>query len=86
MAKKTRAEMETLIRRAADETAWEVFSEDPKVVRKMTRLYGVGEAKGQGMVWRVPPTGVCLKKPAQKRGFGRFPGKVEGEAGGVEES
>lgn len=63
MATKTRAEQETIIRRAADEEAWEVFSEDPVVVRKLTSIHGLGKAKGSGMVWTVPRKGISFRKP-----------------------
>lgn len=53
MTTKSRAEMETIITRAADESEWHVFSEDPPVVRKLQRLYGDGKPRGGGYVWRV---------------------------------
>jgi len=60
---KTRAEQETIIRRAADEKSWDVFSEDPKVVRKLTRLYGEGKPHGQGYRWLLPANGIAIRKP-----------------------
>lgn len=51
---KSRAEMETIIRMAADEQQWTVFSEDPRIIRKLSAKYGAGEAKGGGWLWRVP--------------------------------
>lgn len=61
--KKTRAELETIIRRAADEQSWDVFSEDPVVMRKLLRLYGAGKKRGQGCVWTVPRTGLSFRRP-----------------------
>lgn len=66
MATKTRSERETIIRRAADETKWEVFSEDPRVIRKLEGLYGPGRQDHQsaeGLVWDLPATGVSFRKP-----------------------
>lgn len=63
---KTRAERETIIRRAADESDWEVFSEDPRIIRKMEKLWGKGHQDHQsteGYVWTVPSSGVSLRKP-----------------------
>lgn len=66
MTAKTRAERETIICRAQDETEWHVFSEDPAVVRKLTRLHGPGKPKGQGWVWRVPKTGISFRRPSKR--------------------
>lgn len=52
--RKSRAELETIIRMAADEQQWTVFSEDPRIIRKLSAKYGAGEAKGGGWLWRVP--------------------------------
>ncbi len=60
---KTNAERETIIRRAADEQDWEVFTEDPRVQRILHRLWGAGKPKGEGGVWRVPKTGLSFRKP-----------------------
>lgn len=51
---KSWAELETIIRMAADEQFWTVFSEDPRIIRKLSKKYGSGEAKGVGWLWRVP--------------------------------
>lgn len=62
---KTNAERETIIRRAADEHEWEVFSEDPRIVRKLTKLWGSGvsDTQSDGCVWRLPPNGLSFRKP-----------------------
>ncbi len=51
---KSRAEQETIIRMAADEQHWSVFSEDPRIIRKLYAKYGAGQAKGGGWLWSVP--------------------------------
>lgn len=63
MATKSNAERETIIRRAADEQDWEIFTEDPRVERILHRLWGAGKPKGGGGVWRVPKTGLSFRKP-----------------------
>jgi len=65
MANKTNAERETIIRRAADEKDWEVYSEDPRIIRKLEKLYGCGRTDHQsdGRVWILPPNGLSLRKP-----------------------
>lgn len=62
---KSNAERETIIRRAADEQDWEVYSEDPRVVRKLTKLFGPGVSGSQsdGSVWTLPKTAVSFRKP-----------------------
>lgn len=62
MVTKTRAEQETIIRRAADEQDWDVWSEDPRVDRKLTAVYGPGKPKGAGFVWLVPATGLSFRR------------------------
>lgn len=59
----SRSEQETIITRAADQRFWHVFSEDPSVVRKMTRLYGEGRKVGEGAEWEIPKAGVSLRRP-----------------------
>ncbi len=59
---KSRAERETLVRRAADEDRWDVFSEDPKVVRRVTSLYGPGIPVGDGFRWLLEPSAVSFRK------------------------
>jgi len=66
MNTKTKAERETIICRAQDEHDWHVFSEDPRVVRKLTRLHGPGKPKGEGFVWMLPPTGVSFRSPSKR--------------------
>jgi len=39
---------------AADEQHWSVFSEDPRIIRKLSAKYGAGQAKGGGWLWSVP--------------------------------
>jgi hypothetical protein len=63
MTTKMKSERETIICRAQDEHDWHVFSEDPRVVRKLTRLHGAGKPKGEGFVWMVPPTGISFRAP-----------------------
>lgn len=61
---KSRAETETIIRRSAADDSWVVFSEDPVIIRKMTRLYGAGRTiSAVGVSWSVPLAAVGLRKP-----------------------
>lgn len=62
MRTKTRQELETIIRRAADEQQWEVFSEDPRVMRKLALLHGPGKPKGEGAVWLLGPTELSFRR------------------------
>ena len=60
---KTRHELETIIRCSAADRTWQVFSEDPKIVRKMTRLHGPGRKVSEfGLAWEVPLACVSLRK------------------------
>lgn len=86
---KTNAERETIIRRAADEQNWEVFSEDPRIVRKLTKLYGYGRADTQsdGRVWILPPTGLSFRalrviSPEQKQALRERMAEVRAKAAG----
>lgn len=64
MVKRTKAEQETHISRAADESNWLVYSCDPVAIRKLERLYGQGAEKGEGgRVWSVPLRGVSFRRP-----------------------
>lgn len=59
----SRAERETTIRRAADQDSWTVYSDDPVVIAKLTRLHGEGEAMGQwGRSWILPLRSISLRK------------------------
>jgi hypothetical protein len=61
--------METIIRRAADEREWVVFSEDPVVVRRLESLFGPGEKRSDiGRVWRLPLKGVSFRRPRKTQG------------------
>lgn len=64
---KTNSERETIVRRAADEQGWEVFTEDPRVIRKLTTLYGPGrqDYQSDGLVWELPKSGVSFRKPRE---------------------
>jgi len=69
MVKRTRSEMETIIRRAADEQEWVVFSEDPVIIRRLESLFGAGEKKSDtGRVWRLPRKGVSFRRPRTTQG------------------
>jgi hypothetical protein len=65
MANKTRAEMETVIVRAADEQTWSVFSEDPRVIRVLERRHGGGRKHGSGFRWTLGAS--CVSFPAPRR-------------------
>jgi len=66
MTTRIKAERETIICRAQDEKTWHVFSEVPTVVRKLTRIHGAGQPKGQGMVWEVPPNCISFRNPSKR--------------------
>lgn len=58
--------METVIRRASDEKQWEIFTEDRRVITKLTKLYGPGESRhpqSDGLWWVLPASGVSFRKP-----------------------
>jgi hypothetical protein len=68
---KTRAEQETIIRRAADEQTWDVFTEDPRVIRVLERKHGLGRAHGSGFRWTLGAScisirGVPVRSEAQR--------------------
>jgi hypothetical protein len=60
---KSRAETETIIRKAADEDHWTVFTEDPKYVRRLEFVTkSKGKPKGVGREWVVPESVVSFRK------------------------
>lgn len=64
MVNVTRSERETIITRAADESDWHVFTEDPRVIRRMEKNHGPGKKVGAlGFEWTVPSACVSLRKP-----------------------
>jgi hypothetical protein len=65
--KVSRAERETIIRRAADEQTWNVWTEDPKVVRELTQKFGPGSSKGiLGLEWELDPGCVSFRRKARR--------------------
>lgn len=62
MATKSNAERETIIRRAADEQDWDLFTEDPRILRLMNEMLGPGKPKGGGCVWRVPRSVLSFRR------------------------
>ena len=59
----SRSERETVIRRAADETAWEVTTEDPTMIRMLTKLFGRGESVGPWVVrWSLARNCVSFRR------------------------
>lgn len=65
MATRTRSEQETIIRRAADEQQWDVFSEDPRVVRLLERRHGPGRPHGSGFRWLLGAPCVSFPRARQ---------------------
>ncbi len=63
--RRSKAEQETVIRRAADELEWDVFSEDPKIIRKLQSRFGDGQRVpgGEGYRWLLPPSAISIRKP-----------------------
>lgn len=68
MSIKTRAEMETVIRQSAEDKTWIVFTEVPRTIRRMERIFGPGTKKSAiGYEWRnVPQSAVRVCKPARR--------------------
>lgn len=62
-------ELETIITRAADQKLWHVFSEDPSMIRKLTKQYGPGKpvACGSGLEWEVPKTKISFRNLAPRK-------------------
>ena len=44
----SRAEQETVIRRSADETTWDIYSSDPSVCRKLLKRYVPDDDENNG--------------------------------------
>ena len=65
MSKRSRAEQETIIRRAADEQDWDVFSEDPRVIRVLERRHGPGIPHGFGFRWTLGAS--CISFPRRRQ-------------------
>ena len=60
----SREEQETVIRRAADESQWTVWTEDPAMIRKLTKQYGPGQKDGDyGFLWMLDKTRISFTKP-----------------------
>ena len=61
--KLSRAERETIIRRAADETVWIISTADSTIIRKLTKMYGKGKGEALGYIsWIVPKACVSFRK------------------------
>ena len=65
MGKRSRSEQETIIRRAADEQQWDIFSEDPRVIRVLERRHGSGIPHGSGFRWLLDAPCVSFPKRRQ---------------------
>lgn len=62
--KLTLAERETILRRAADEREWSLFSEDPAVIRKLDRLgYQATQETAHGKRYRLPSKAISFRRP-----------------------
>lgn len=62
---KTRTETETIIRQSAADKEWVVFSEDPKIIRRMEKLFGQGRRRSDvGTEWIVPQR--CIRIAAKR--------------------
>lgn len=64
-SKKSRSEMETVIRRAADEDQWDVFTEDPRVIRKLEKCGFVGRQQGIGRRYLLQPQNISFRAAQQ---------------------
>lgn len=66
----TRAEQEVIIRRAADEDSWDIFSEIPsftRQLRQLASLYGVSVQEFQhGVRVKLPKRALALRKPVSE--------------------
>lgn len=65
-SKKSRSEMETLIRRAADEDRWDVFTEDPKVIRLLERRGHSGSPQGIGRRYSLEPGCISFRSSSTR--------------------
>jgi len=66
MANLSRAERETIVTRAADQSEWSVWTEDPRVQRILRRRFGPGKKVGEhALRWTLPPSGVQFRKPVK---------------------
>ncbi|MBI4332087.1 MAG: hypothetical protein HY673_12470 [Chloroflexi bacterium] len=59
----TPAERETVIRRAADERQWSVFTEDPVVIRKLDKLFHATEVTTHGKRYKIPLGAISFRQP-----------------------
>lgn len=64
----SRSERETHISRASDQDHWLIFTDEPSVIRKLTRLHGDGEPTGSlgGMRWKIPKRCISFRNPKRK--------------------
>lgn len=70
----SRMERETHIRRNGEDAEWEIFTDDPVMIRKLTKLHGDGKPSGQfGRAWKVSRRSVSFRKPTfHGKAAGRF--------------
>lgn len=67
--RRTRAEMETIILFAADETNATVTTSDPKIRRRMQRLFGKPvDEWGETKRWVLPLSNVLPRRIGAKKG------------------
>lgn len=74
----SRTERETHCRRSADKDTWDIYSDDPVAIRKLTRLHGPGKPMGQwGFSWVVPKNAVSLRSGAKRPGNPSMAGRFQ---------
>ena len=61
----TRSEQETVIRRSADESTWDIYSSDPSVCHKLTKKFKPIEAdeSTNGRHFTVPKKAISFRSP-----------------------
>ena len=68
MNAKSRDELETVIRASANDKTWDVFSETPRILHRMTKLFGSGRKVSEvGFRWQVPRACITIRQPARPR-------------------
>lgn len=66
----SRSELETHCRRSAEgDCPWSVYTDDPTVIRKLTRLHGPGTPMGEhGRTWELPKRAISFRSGKPKQG------------------
>lgn len=66
----TLAERETVIRRAANERTWSVFTKDPVMIRKLDKLFPATEVTAHGKRYKLLLGAISFRQPCSPRMWG----------------